>query len=104
MLLQLQQLVLVALQQLVLVALHPTGVRMSFALRLDVVAILIEQDRIVVILVIDGAPVFGGRKGFQIYLSHGLTLSEARACQASRLVPVVTCSQFAISFARPSAM
>jgi hypothetical protein len=54
--------------------------------------------------VLDTLPMFGSRKGFQIYLCHGPTLSQLARCQESKLVLVVRCSQFAISFARPSAM
>jgi hypothetical protein len=54
------------LQPLVLFVRHPVVVWVSLAPRLDVIAVLIEQDRIVVIPIVDGVAVFGRRKGFQI--------------------------------------
>ena len=63
--LQLQQLDLQApLQRLVFVAWHPVVVGVALAPRLDIVALPIQQDRVVVVLVVDGVAVFGSRKGF----------------------------------------
>ncbi len=62
--LQLQQLNLQPpLQLLVFVARHPMVVRIPLAPRFDILALPVEQDRIVVIVVLDDVPVFGSRKG-----------------------------------------
>jgi hypothetical protein len=78
--LQLQQLDLQpALQPLVLVARHAVLVGVALAPRVDVVAVPVQQDRVVVVLVVDGVAVFVGGKGVQIYLCHGRGIPGAAA-------------------------
>ena len=51
---------------LVLAARHARVVRVALAPRLDGVAVAVEQDRVVVVLVVDGVPVLGRRQRFKI--------------------------------------
>jgi hypothetical protein len=74
--LQLQQLNLQPpFQPVVFVAGYPVVIWVSLAPRLDIIAIPIKQHRIVVILIVDRVPVFGRRKGFQIYFRHKSALT-----------------------------
>ena len=50
------------MSQPVFVSRHPVVVWVSLAPRLDMIARPIEQDRVVVILVVDGVAVFGSGK------------------------------------------
>jgi hypothetical protein len=78
MFLQLQQFNLQAPFQLVVfVARHPVVVRISLAPGVDIIALPVKQNRIVIIViivVINGVPMLGRRKGFQVYLCHDPTL------------------------------
>jgi hypothetical protein len=73
--LRLQQLNLQApFRVLIFVARHPVAVWIPLPPGVDIQALSVEQDRIVIILVVNGVPVFGGRKGLQIYFCHRSTL------------------------------
>jgi hypothetical protein len=62
------------LHPLVFFARHPLVIGVSLAPRVDGVAFPVEQHRIVVVLVVDGVPVFGRRKVFQIDFDLGSSL------------------------------
>jgi hypothetical protein len=78
--LQLQQLDLQSpLQVLVFVARHPVVVGITLAPRLHVIAVAVEQDRIVVIVVVDRVPMIRSGQGLEIYLRHVFLLCQAAA-------------------------
>ena len=55
---------------LVFIVRHAVVVGISLAPRIDVFAVPIKQDGVVIITVVDGVAMLGRRQGFQIYLGH----------------------------------
>jgi hypothetical protein len=51
-------------------------VGISLAPRIDVFAVSIKEDGVVIIAVVDGVAMLGRRQGFQVYLGHDPTLSQ----------------------------
>jgi hypothetical protein len=66
---------------------HPVVVWVSLPPGVDVIAVLIEQDRIVFVAIVDGVAVFRSRQGFEVNLWHHSTVSRVSA-ERSALVAV----------------